>query len=411
MTGPADHGTVLWATTRRDTRGGVASYVRAIEGTPLWARWNVEFVATHRDGSRAARVAAFAAGAVAFSRRLATGRVRLAHLHVASSGSFARKAVLAQLCRLARVPVVLHVHGAEFDRFHERSSAPVQAAIRHTLERSAVVVALGARWAAALRAIAPAARVVVIPNAVDVPADVGPRPDADPVTVVFLGELGARKGVFELVEAWTRLQADHAGPPARLLLVGDGEVDRVRRIVAERGLGGSCDVLGWLDPREAAAVLATGDVLVLPSHGEGQPMAVLEAMARGLCVVATEVGGVPDLVEHGRSGLLVRPGDVGALVAALHGVLTDRDLGRRLGRGARDRARAEFDVGVVWRRIDAVYEALLGGDGDEGRNGQATGGDAAAVERRPRRRADGGADQGAGRRRAPAGDPGGGVRP
>jgi glycosyltransferase involved in cell wall biosynthesis len=86
-------------------------------------------------------------------------------------------------------------------------------------------------------------------------------------------------------------------------------------------------------------------------------MAVLEAMAHGLCVVATDVGGIPDLVDDG-CGVLVPPDDEDALVAALHGVLGDPERRARLGARAWARVREEFDVDLTWRQLDTLYEDL-----------------------------------------------------
>ena len=88
-------------------------------------------------------------------------------------------------------------------------------------------------------------------------------------------------------------------------------------------------------------------------------MAVLEAMAHGVCVVAGAVGGIPELVEDGRSGVLVPPDDVDRLVDSLRRVLGDRDLRESLGGAARRRVLAEFDVDVVWRRLDSLYRRVI----------------------------------------------------
>lgn len=333
------------------TRGGVASYVRMLRGTPLWEAWQVEHVASHRDGGRPAKVAAFARAVAQYLAALLRRRPDLVHLHMASGGSFVRKATLFWIAWALRVPAVVHLHGAEFHLFHARLPRPLRAVVRATLTRAAVVVALGDRWARELTAIAPAARVVPVPNAVRVPAVAERRPGA--VHAVFLGEIGDRKGAFVLIEAWARL-----APDARLTLAGDGAVDRARRVLVERGLEGSVQVRSWLQPAQVGELLADADLLVLPSRNEGQPMAVLEAMAHGLCVVASDVGGIPELVEDGRSGFLVPPDDVEALVAALRKVLTDDGLRSALGASARQRALEEFDVDVVWRRIDAIYREV-----------------------------------------------------
>lgn len=351
---------VLMVSTSTATRGGVASYVRMLRTTSLWETWHVEHIASHRDGSRVAKVGAFARALPRYLAALLLRRPGLVHLHMASNGSFVRKATLFWLAWALRVPAVVHLHGAEFHLFHARLSRPLRAVVRATLTRAAVVVALGDRWAAELAAIAPAAWVVPLPNAVRVPAAAS-RPTGAAPRVVFLGEIGDRKGTFVLLEAWAQLVAGGEVPPgSRLTLAGDGGVERARRTIAERGLGGSVVVRSWLGPGQVGELLARADVLALPSRNEGQPMAVLEAMAHGLCVVASDVGGIPELVEDGRSGLLLPPDDPAALVVALRKVLADEALRSALGAAARQRALAEFDVDVAWRRIDALYREVLG---------------------------------------------------
>lgn len=347
----------LWVSTSLATRGGISTFIRTVQGTPLWGDWNVAHIATHRDGSVSARVRAFVGGTAAFVRALVTGRPDLVHLHTASYGSFVRKATLAWLATAAALPVVLHVHGAEFGLFYERSPRLLQLVIRATLHRAAAVVALGERWGQRLHRIAPGARITVIPNAVHLDRPVVQSGGSDPVHVVFLGRIGDRKGTFTLLEAWALLAP--AAPGARLTIAGDGEIDRARDEIGRLGLDASVEVLDWLTPGRTHDLLRSAHVLALPSRDEGQPMAVLEAMASGLCVVASNAGGIPDLIDDGVSGLLVPPSDVTALAAALCRVITDHDTRARLGRAAHERACRDFDVEVVWKRLDALYQEVL----------------------------------------------------
>jgi glycosyltransferase involved in cell wall biosynthesis len=350
-------GRVVCVSTSLQTRGGISSYVRMLAGTELWSRWGVEHVATHRDGSALRKVLAFATGLVRFAGAL-VHRPDLVHIHMSAHGSFVRKAVVLWLAAARRVPVVVHMHGSEFDTFTAALPAPLRAVVRATLTRAAVVLALGRDWGDRLLAIAPGARVEVVPNAVRVPAE--PAHPADgPVQVVFLGEIGERKGAFVLLEAWAKLAAepDVLGG-ARLVLAGDRGVERARGLIAAHGIAGSAEVRSWLGPEQVGDLLADSAVFVLPSRSEGQPMALLEAMAHGLCVVAGAVGGIPEMVDDGRSGLLVPPDDVEALVVALRRALTDPALRTRLGAAARERVLAEFDLDVVWRRIDELYREV-----------------------------------------------------
>jgi glycosyltransferase involved in cell wall biosynthesis len=116
-------------------------------------------------------------------------------------------------------------------------------------------------------------------------------------------------------------------------------------------------VRGWLSEGEVGEMLDRAQVLVLPSRNEGQPMAVLEAMARGLCVIASDVGGLPEMIGGG-CGVIVSPDDIDAITAALRLVVHDHELRARYGAAAYTRAVDQFDVSIVWRRLDALYREV-----------------------------------------------------
>lgn len=347
----------LWVSTSMATRGGVATFVREMRETPLWSEWNVRHVATHRDGGVLTKLTAYVLAVFVYLYRLAEQRPTVVHLHLSSYGSFPRKYLFELVARALRTPVVLHVHGSDFRVFYDQAPRLLQAAIRDALRGAAVVVALGESWAVALRGIAPQARVIVVSNAVRPAERLEPTAGA-PVQVLFLGEVGERKGTFTLLDAWHSMMMAGAGAPhARLVVAGDGAVEQARKQVAELGLAASVEVTGWLSPQQIPDLLSASQVLVLPSHREGQPMAILEAMARGLCVVTCPVGGIPDLIDE-HCGLLVPPGEVDPLARALRQVLQDSALRARLGAAALDRVRAEFDIDVVWRRFDHIYREI-----------------------------------------------------
>jgi glycosyltransferase involved in cell wall biosynthesis len=160
------------------------------------------------------------------------------------------------------------------------------------------------------------------------PLEQPPRP-----TVLFVGALERSKDIALLARAWPRVAAEV--PEARLVVVGRGAqldlVERLRDDFPDR-----IEHVSYLPPAGVAERLDGATCLVLPSRSEGLGRVILEAFARGRPVVATRVGGIPDLVEHGRTGLLVEPGDAAALAAALTSVLSDRDLARTLGRAAHE---------------------------------------------------------------------------
>lgn len=344
---------VLMLGTEPGGRGGVATVVSLLRQNGLFEREGVQYVSTHAEGSRAAKVGAAVKGLLGTLACLAR-RPDVVHAHAASKGSFVRKSVLLALSRASACKTVFHLHGACFDSFIEGSSPLMQRWIRHTLEQSSVVIALSSRWADYLARFAPGARIVVIPNSVPVPPLAAGR--EDPGRILFLGQVEPRKGIFELVEALAMLKDRF--PHAHLAIGGQGELERVKARAAELGVTERVTELGWVTAQRKQEELARASIFCLPSHAEGLPMALLEAMAAGKAVVSTGVGGIPDALRDGDNGLMVEPGKVESLAAALGKLLGDDEERRRLGARARATIEQEFESGVVIGQISAVYKQL-----------------------------------------------------
>ena len=212
------------------------------------------------------------------------------------------------------------------------------------------------------------AKVRVIPNGFH-PARFEPRPSGaafrrrlgvDPATplVVFAGRLASNKGLHHLVPAFAALAERH--PAARLVLAGEDQDQRARleALAARLGVADRMHVTGHLDEADYRGALAAGDVFALPSEWEAFGIVLVEAMACGVPCVATRVGGAPDVVVEGETGLLVEHGDEAALAEALHRLLSDRALAARMGEAGRARAFREYAWDAVVERTLALYREM-----------------------------------------------------
>ncbi|RDI74286.1 Glycosyltransferase [Gaiella occulta] len=243
---------------------------------------------------------------------------------------------------LARVPakVVMDVHGdpGAATRLYGSRARAALAPLGDLLTRLAL------RRADAVRTISPYTTGLVRERGVEAAAtfpafmDLDPflaapaQPPPQPPTALFVGVLERYKAVDVLADAW-RVVAERV-PRARLRIVGRGSMAAaVEELVAE--LPGSVEWTPRLSTPQVAAALDDATVLVLPSRSEGLGRVVIEAFCRGRGVVASRVGGIPDLVEDGVSGLLVEPGDADALADAIVRALTEAGLAERLGKAAR----------------------------------------------------------------------------
>ena len=192
-----------------------------------------------------------------------------------------------------------------------------------------------------------ARQIEVVPSGVDLPPEIGP--EASPPEVLYAGRLSQEKGILELVQAAGDLN---------LVVAGDGPLRE--RVPMARG---------FVPPTELAELYARAAIVACPSHREGFGVAALEAMAHGRQVVAGAVGGLLDLVVNGETGILVEPGNVPALRAALERLLADPELRRRMGEAGRKRAADRFGWDAVTRKTLDVYARYAGKKSGRGGSG------------------------------------------
>jgi len=174
---------------------------------------------------------------------------------------------------------------------------------------------------------------------------------------IIVARIDGRKGHRILLDALEQLQ--HSQPHVRLLVVGDGkERASLEQLADEKGLRPK--VVRFLGNRsDVDALLDASDFFVLPSDREGLPLSVLEAMAHGLAVIASGVGGIPEVVGHMKEGLLVPPGDPHALAAAIEQLASNEPLRENLGAAAKERARAQFSLAATVQNYQRIYEGAL----------------------------------------------------
>lgn len=336
-------------------RGGVSAVERLIIDS-IRDHAQVEHVATMEDAGLWRRVRVFGTALWRIHHLLRDDRPSIFHVHFASRGSTLRKCIIALMVLRGSGWLVLHAHGGAFDRFFAQLPGPLQRLVAGIFQRSHGFVVLSTQWQEfyagqlALRRD----RIRIMINPTDPASEVPDRSRRENVQFVFLGRIDDYKGAFELLAAYQALPASSRAR-ARLVFAGDGRVEELRQLAAVAGP--DVAVHDWLDPEQRDDLLAASDALVLPSHNEGVPMAILEAMAHGLPVIATPVGGIPDVVQDGREGLLVEVGDQGALTAALDRMVADPGLRTLLSKGARATAES-LDMTNYGQRLLEFYAMI-----------------------------------------------------
>lgn len=361
--------------------GGMTAVVQLYREMGLFSAWDVRYIASYERPGKFTQLRVMALAMLSLLRLLLRGQAGLVHVHAASRGSFWRKSVFCAMARLFNVPYVFHLHSGEFPVFYrDECGLRAQRWVRRTLEGAHTVVALTGVWRAALATIAPAARIAVLGNPVQV-ASALPQPHgraggtvataaaasavnaaaATGPQLLFLGRLRDKKGVPDIVRAMPAILARY--PDAVFTLAGDGELDATRQQARALDVAHALRTPGWVDGAAKDALMAQADLLLLPSYFEGLPVCILEAMAAGVPVVASNVGGIPELLDHGHCGVLHAPGDVAALAAAVLRVLDDAELRAGLRRAAHARAVQMYSTQAVMAEVSALYGQILTAEG------------------------------------------------
>jgi glycosyltransferase involved in cell wall biosynthesis len=257
----------------------------------------------------------------------------------------------APAARLARLPAVVHTrHGQRYQA--SRTDNAVFRFLTCLVDRVVCVSHDSARLSAG-EGVA-RRRIVTIWNGIDVAkfGYVGPTPGGP---AVMVGRLSAEKDVGTLIRAVASVLQQE--PEFQLALAGDGDcLADLRQLSADLGLGQQVQFLG--EVRDIPGLLARASMLVLPSLTEGISLAVLEAMARGLPVVATRVGGNPELVVDGETGYLVPPQQPAWMAERMLDLIRQPELARTMGRRARDRVEANFRVADMVAKYEELYRSV-----------------------------------------------------
>jgi glycosyltransferase involved in cell wall biosynthesis len=278
------------------------------------------------------------------------------HVHWAPTALLAKASV-------AEAPVVLTLHGS--DATLAMKGGVFRRMLADALSRAAGAIVVSGEQQSFLRDTGLfSGPVAVIPSGVPLELTERPRPvrgAGQAFTFVYVGRLIESKGVLDLIDAFSAVDSRMPGA-ARLVLVGSGPLEgRIRERIVARRLMGEVIISGHLSHDGALEAIADADALVLPSYGEGSPLAVTEALAMGTPVIGTTVGAIPELV--GEQGLTVEPGDVGALEAAMSSWVNDPAGPASLGQEARRRMAEEYAWPALARQTVGLYEEAVAAAG------------------------------------------------
>ncbi len=296
--------------------------------------------------------------------KLVRGRLsgQLAGVHVNMAGrlSLFRKSAIVVMSRALGLPVVLHLHAQPEPLYHSLP-APLQALTRWVFSLPACCMVLGSagrRFVIHDLRVKPE-QVEIVLNGVPEPTLARRQSVPGAVQrVLFVGNLSNLKGVADLLQALALPGFDAAR--LEVCFAGGGDVQAYQAQARQLGLGKLVHFAGWSDQQQVAQLMARADVLVLPSHVEGLPLVVLEALANGVAVVCSPVGEIPLVLQDGVTACFVQPGDVAGIAAGLQRVLQAPALRQSLERQGRALYEQQFSLARFSASVAAIHQRHFG---------------------------------------------------
>jgi glycosyltransferase involved in cell wall biosynthesis len=299
-----------------------------------------------------------------YVQALRRARPSIVHIATAFGNSFLKSSILVLLARLAGSKVILAPH-CSISVFVPKNRLLFRW-MKYVLSLCDGMVVLSSEWQA-IRQIAPGSHVVLLKNSINlhpylqIERSLG-SPDSE-VEIFYLGHIGDEKGIMDLIRA-AGLVDKEGIRGFRIAIYGEeshpGELQVARELAQGLGLDGQVTFSEPVFDAQKLAVFRDADIYVLPSHHEGLPISIIEAMAAGLPVIGTRVGGIPDLVTTGENGILVEPKNPAGLANALAALIADAHLRYSYGLQGRQKALENHDVENYVDKLVAFYREIQG---------------------------------------------------
>jgi glycosyltransferase involved in cell wall biosynthesis len=229
------------------------------------------------------------------------------------------------------------------------------------LDKANAVIVLSQSWLRIMRKYSSNPRMYVLHNTASQKdlISVKPAVQEDRILVLFVGRLTKAKGAYDLLEVIPTIIERH--PNARFRMAGDGDFEQVEELIETKNLRDHVEILGWVSGQDKSAEFMRADIYVLPSYTEGMPGSLLEAMACGLPIVATTVGGIPETVVEEKNGYLIEAGDFAALTDRLMKLCADKELRQRLGEESLRIYNQRFGTEGILQQLLGIYQDVVAG--------------------------------------------------
>lgn len=342
---------VLMVGPARSVNGGISAVVNNYYKVGLDEKIELSYIGTMEDGTKLHKLKVALCAYVSFIKEVRS--YDIVHVHMASDSSLYRKIPFMYMAKWFEKKMIIHQHGGNFTEFYySQCSAKRQKFIEKALNKADAFLVVASYLADIFENIVPKEKIAVLPNAIEVPSNYEKKIPGK--KVLFLGRLCKEKGIRELLEAATELKEEYK--ELELYLGGVWEDGDLKEIADENST--FVYQLGWIENQKKEKYLNLCNIFALPTYFEGLPMSLLEAMAHGCACIASAVGGIPQVIEDGKDGILIQPKSKEALKAALREVMSNAKLQEELGKAAAKKVANGYELNKNIEKLLEIYNKL-----------------------------------------------------
>ncbi len=288
------------------SRGGIATVFSVYEKKP-----EIDSIYTYTDGSKCKKFFYYIKSILVFFYKISISNYSHIHVHSASRSSFYRKAMFLFLGKILRKKVVFHLHGGEFDKFYLNESKYLKKLfIKFTLSSCDHILVISSHWKKTLKRIFPNMNIYLLHNPI---SNIYINTYIDNIqsnnNIIFIGRLDKNKGIEKIVSIFNNVIKNGLSK-CRLYFIGEGDRKTILDLAIKLNIQDKIVFTGWLEEYEKIETIKNSFVMIFPSRFETFGMSILEVSAIGIPVVATNVGGIPDIIKDNCNGFLYNENNI-----------------------------------------------------------------------------------------------------
>lgn len=348
---------VLMIGVSKKTKGGMWTVVNNyLNSNDYHNNIKIKYISTATIGKPIYRLIYSVIGVLRSFIQIIFKRPQLVHIHMSEKGSVWRKGAIVNLCYFLKVPVIIHLHGADFQIWYENISEKSKIRVEKILNKGSKILILGNYWRSFIETIIEERnKIVVLYNSVEEQPYLYSDKSTD---IIFLGAVIERKGIIDLIDAIDLIR-NKIPQKWRLRIFGPTFNLDIEKIINDKNLHEYINYEGFIEAETIKDILSEVAFNVLPSYNEGLPMTILETMSFGIPSIATAVAAVPELVMHNANGVLQNPGDVETLGNNLLLMMQNTELRSRFSKESYKTINEKFLLNTHVQKLLEIYKQVL----------------------------------------------------